>query len=154
MIVIYTDPADGAVHEYDADALTCGESDAISRAIDLPWPMMSQALRNQAPQAMRGIAWAWRKRAEPTLRFTHFDPLIKSLKAKFADDDIPDFLAMLDRSKSFSPPEREQARDEVIAKAMDPDAARQIIAEHLGASPKDETENPSPSPSDSSDTSS
>jgi hypothetical protein len=129
MIVIYTDPADGADRHLDADLLTCGEADAVSRAIDLPWSGMGQALRNKSPQAMRGIAWAWLKRETPTLRFSHFDPLLKSLTARFSTEEIPEFLDVVDRSP-LTTEQRAQARAEVIANAMDPDTARKIIAEH------------------------
>jgi hypothetical protein len=149
MIVIYTDPNDGVPREFDADLLTCGEADAVSRAIDVPWAAMGQALRNKSPQAMRGIAWAWLKRQQPTLRFSHFDPLLKSLTARFGTEEIPDFLDMVDRSP-LTPEQREQAAAEVIANALDPEAARQAIADHHA--PK-EPAGTAPSPSSDATTS-
>jgi hypothetical protein len=65
----------------------------------------------------------------PTLRFTHFDPPLKTLKARFAVEEIAELLDLVDGG-NFSPEERAQAREEVVALALDPDAARSAVAEH------------------------
>lgn len=144
MIVIYS-PKGEEPREYDAEELTCGEADAVCRAVDLEWAQVRQALRSQAPGALRAVAWAWEKRGEPTLRFSAFDPPLKALKARFSVEEIPDFLDMVDRSPAFTPDMRAQVRQEVVALAMDPDGAQAALAAH--DAPKEPA--PSDAPSDS-----
>jgi hypothetical protein len=134
VIVIY-DPRDGTDPvPYDADELTCGEADAVCRATDMQWPEVGQALRQQSPGAMRAVAWAWRKRADPTLRLAAFDPPLKALKARFSTEEIPDFIRQLDRA-AISPEERAQGLREIVDFAVDPEAAAKVIEAEDG--PKD-----------------
>jgi hypothetical protein len=146
MIVIYT-PADGTGGEYDAGDLTCGEAEAVCRATDMSWPQLEQALRQQAPSAMRGIAWASRKRAEPTLRYSHFDPRLKDLRARFTTEEIPEFMATEARS-SMTDAQRQQVRAEVVAMAVDPAAAQAAV--DAVAAPKEQPSATSTSTSESS----
>lgn len=145
MIVIYT-PKDAEGAEYDSEELACSEADAVSRATELQWAQMGQALRQQSPAAMRAVAWAWRKRAEPTLRLSQFDPPLKSLKARFSTDEIPDFLRVVARS-SFTPEQREQVYREVVDLALEPAEAERLVAEARDpkASPDQDENSPSPS---------
>lgn len=129
MIVIYT-PKGEQPRQYDAEELTCGEADAVCRATDMEWAQVRQALRNQAPGALRAVAWAWEKRAEPTLRLTHFDPPLKALRARFDAEEIPDFLDMVDRSPTFTAEMRLQVRQEVVALAIDREAVAEAVADH------------------------
>lgn len=130
MIVSYT-PEDGEqagqeLH-YDASRLRCGEVEAVEGATALQWVEISQALRNQSPRAMRAVVWALRKRAEPTLRYSHFDPMAAELKALFSTVEIPDFWAMVQRSMNAA--EQAQVEQEIVAFAVDPAAARAVLAE-------------------------
>lgn len=126
MIVIY-DPRDGTEPaRYDADELTCGEADAVCRVSDLQWAEVGQALRQQSPGALRAVAWAWRKRQDPTLRLTAFDPPLRALKARFSIEEIPDFIQQIDRS-GLTAEERAQALREVVDMAVDREAAAKVI---------------------------
>lgn len=149
MIVMYT-PAGMEPRQYDAEELTCGEADAVGRATDLSWQQVRQALRSQEPGALRAVAWAWEKRQEPTLRFSHFDPPLKTLKARFSNDEIPEFLTMADQS-GMNAAQRERIGHEVVMYAVDPDGARQAVADHNA--PKEPVSLDEPAPSDSSGTS-
>lgn len=146
MIVIYT-PKGEEPGYYDAEELACSEADAVSRATELEWAAVGLALRRQAPSAMRAVAWAWRKRQEPTLRFSQFDPPLKALKARFSTEEIPDFLTQIDRS-NFTEAERAQALREVVDMAVDPAEAQAVIDQ--ASAPKAEAA-PEPQPSLSSD---
>jgi hypothetical protein len=128
MIVIYT-PEDGVPREYDAEGLTCAEADAVCRATDMGWGELRLALRNQAPAALRAVAWAWTKRSQPDLRLSHFDPPLRSVKARFITDEVDELLDQVDVSP-LTGPQREQVRRELVMLAMDKDAVQAAIDEH------------------------
>lgn len=142
MIVIYT-PEGAEPEHYNAQDLLTSEASAVCSATDMQWAQVDQALRQQSPAAMRAVAWARRKRADPALRLAAFDPPLRTLQVKFATEDIPEFLRQLDRA-TYTPREREQAQQEVIDMALDPDAARKIIAE--SQAPKDPEPDPETQP--------
>lgn len=150
MIVIYQ-PKGADPEQYDAEELTCSEADAVCRATDMQWAEVGQALRQQSPGVMRAVAWAWRKRAEPTLRLGEFDPPLKALKARFDTEEIPDFLKQLNRAP-LSPAERTQALREIVDTALDPEAAAKVIEAEDG--PKDPAPAAAASPSSAANTSS
>lgn len=141
MIVIYT-PEDGVPREYDAEGLTCAEADAVCRATDMGWGALRLALRNQAPAALRAVAWAWTKRSQPDLRLSHFDPPLKAVKARFAADEVDELLEQVDVSP-LSAQEREQVRRELVMLALDKDAVQAAIDEH-DAGPKAPATIPAP----------
>lgn len=72
MIVSYRHE-DGTVDEVSTDDLSAIESSVIESATGLDWDDVDSALRQQQPTAMRAVLWAFRKRQQPTLRFTEFD---------------------------------------------------------------------------------
>ena len=72
MIVSYRHE-DGTVDEVSTDDLSAIESSVIESATGMEWDDVDTALRSQAPTAMRAILWAFRKRQQPTLRFSDFD---------------------------------------------------------------------------------
>ncbi|MFE4701466.1 hypothetical protein ACFRIC_30830 [Streptomyces sp. NPDC056738] len=72
MIVSYRHE-DGTVDEVSTDDLSAIESSVIESATGLDWDDVDTALRHQQPTAMRAVLWVFRKRQQPTLRFTDFD---------------------------------------------------------------------------------
>lgn len=72
MIVSYRHE-DGTVEEVSTDDLSAIESSVIESATGMEWDDVDTALRQQAPTAMRAVLWAFRKRQQPTLRFSDFD---------------------------------------------------------------------------------
>lgn len=126
MIVIYT-PAGEESRAYDAEGLTCGEADAVCRVMDMEWARVRQALRNHEPSALRAVAWVWEKRADPQLRYSHFDPPLKAVKARVDAEEIPELLRLVDSNPQFTEAMRAQARRECVDQAMDPDAARAAV---------------------------
>lgn len=143
MIVIYS-PKDGEGGTYDADELTCSEAEAVCRATDMQWGQVLQDLRVQAPSAMRAVAWAWRKRTEPTLRYSHFDPPLRALKARLTTEEIPDLIDQVSRSP-MSAALRRQALAEILVLAVDPEAAQKAIDN--AAAPKAQATTPETSES-------
>lgn len=72
MIVSYRQD-DGTLLEVSTDDLSAIESSVIESATGLDWDDVDTALRHQAPTAMRAVLWVFRKRQQPTLRFSEFD---------------------------------------------------------------------------------
>jgi hypothetical protein len=72
MIVSYRQD-DGSLLEVSTDDLSAIESSVIESATGLDWDDVDTALRSQAPTAMRAVLWVFRKRQQPTLRFSDFD---------------------------------------------------------------------------------
>ncbi|MEU9789113.1 hypothetical protein AB0E27_00565 [Streptomyces sparsogenes] len=93
MLVIYT-PAEGEPERYSVDDLSAMESEAIERVTGMEWHEVDQALKKQAPGVMRAVVWVWRKRQQPTLRFSDFDVpgWRKRLKARLEYDDVVTLL--------------------------------------------------------------
>lgn len=100
MIVSYTHE-DGTVEEVSTDDLSAVESAAVESATDLEWDDVERALKSQRPGAMRAVLWAFRKRAQPQLRFSAFDvPAWKRrLKARLERDEILDLVETLRKNQ-------------------------------------------------------
>ncbi|MEU4348310.1 hypothetical protein [Streptomyces sp. NPDC023838] len=108
MIVTYKH-ADGTVEEVSADDLSAIESAAIESATGEDWNQVELSLRSQSPTAMRAVLWVFRKRAEPTLRFSAFDlpGWRRRLTARLDQAEVDDFVETL--RKDHSPDSEEFA---------------------------------------------
>lgn len=106
MIVSYT-PVDGPVEEVSTDDLSAIESSVIESATGLDWDDVEKALKGQSPTAMRAVLWAFRKRTEPTLRFSAFDVpgWKRRLKASLEYEDILDLVEGLRETQAQDPDE-------------------------------------------------
>ncbi|MCX5112213.1 hypothetical protein OOK13_40240 [Streptomyces sp. NBC_00378] len=96
MIVSYTHE-DGTVEEVSTDDLSAVESAAVESVTDLEWDDVERALKSQRPGAMRAVLWVFRKRSQPTLRFSAFDvPAWKRrLKARLEREEVLDLVETL-----------------------------------------------------------
>lgn len=101
MIVSYRQE-DGTVEEVSTDDLTAIESAAIESVTGQEWGEVENALRTQAPTAMRAVLWVFRKRQQPTLRFSEFDVAgwRRRLKARLEYEEILDLVEGLRRENS------------------------------------------------------
>ncbi|MEV5607017.1 hypothetical protein [Streptomyces sp. NPDC052225] len=73
MIVSYRHD-DGSVEQVTTDDLSAIEAAAVEEAMgDVPWRHIEDQLRGQDPTAMRAVLWAFRRRADKTLKFDEFD---------------------------------------------------------------------------------
>lgn len=73
MIITYT-PDGGDVERVSTDDLSAIEAADIESVMgDTPWRMIEDRLRGQDPTALRAVLWAFRRRADPALRFADFD---------------------------------------------------------------------------------
>lgn len=146
MIISYRQD-DDTVEAVSSEDLSAVESAAIESVTGKDWSDIDTALRAQDPTAMRAVLWAFRKRQQPTLRFSEFDVprWRRRLKARLEYEEIRDlvealrrdgaedgeFEAMLQhmRMLAHEPSEVDKAVAETAPKAV-PDAA----APPLGAS--------------------
>lgn len=104
MIVSYT-PQDGPVEEVSTDDLSAIESSVIESATQLEWDDVELALKGQSPTAMRAVLWAFRKRQEPTLRFSAFDVpgWKRRLKARMEYEEVVELVEKLRDDQAKEP---------------------------------------------------
>jgi hypothetical protein len=100
---------DGTVEEVSTDDLSAIESSVIESATGMDWDDVDTALRQQAPTAMRAVLWVFRKRQQPTLRFSDFDlpGWKRRTKARLEYPEILDMVEALVKNP--------ESTDEVVA---------------------------------------
>ncbi|MGW0795193.1 hypothetical protein [Streptomyces sp. NPDC002692] len=150
MIVSYRRD-DGTLDEVSTDDLSAIESSVIESATGLDWDEVDTALRHQAPTAMRAVLWVFRKRQQPTLRFSEFDlpgwkrrtkaqleyaeifDMVEALKKNAADDEAVERMTGFMRVMAHDQGDVERAFAELAPKA--PDTATPPEPEVPGPSP-------------------
>ena len=159
MIIVYT-PQGGEREEYDAGTLRVSEASIVSRTVDMKWAEVQAGLGSEDLDAMRGIVWVLKKRSQPTLRFSEFDPGINEMVTRLDNTEVRSWVeeavATAARNPDVTPEDVATALAELPTAALDPDYARQVIAE-LTAAPKapehpgrpDTAQDPSQSPTSS-----
>lgn len=130
MIVSYKRD-DGTVEEVSTDDLSAIESAAIESATDLEWDDVESALKGQRPTAMRAVLWVFRKRAEPTLRFSAFDVpgWKRRLKVSLGREEILDLMEALRDDKDTSDEKFEEMIGYMRTMAHDPADVDWAVAE-------------------------
>jgi hypothetical protein len=138
VIVSYT-PADGPVEEVSTDDLSAIESSVIESATGLEWDDVERALKSQSPTAMRAVLWAFRKRTEPTLRFSAFDVpgWKRRLKAGLEYEDVLELVESLREKQQQEPDEEafEQMLKHMRTMAHTPDDVDRAVAETAPKAP-------------------
>ncbi|SED27179.1 hypothetical protein SAMN05216532_4020 [Streptomyces sp. 2231.1] len=162
MIVVYT-PAGGEPEHYDASTLRVSEASIVQRTVDMKWQEIASGLDRDDLDAMRGIIWVLKKRAQPSLRFGEFDPGVNEMTTVMDDREVDNYI-----DNAFRVAEAGDTAEEVADLlqshlpdiSMNPERTRARIAERL-AGPKAEpetepapeetasSEDPSPSPTSS-----
>ncbi|MFF3891398.1 hypothetical protein [Streptomyces sp. NPDC001914] len=99
---------DGTLEEVSTDDLSAIEASVIESATGLDWDDVDGALRLQQPTAMRAVLWVFRKRLQPTLRFSEFDlpGWKRRTKARLEYPEIRDMVESLKKNP--------EATDEVV----------------------------------------
>ncbi|MFZ4264508.1 hypothetical protein [Streptomyces arboris] len=82
MIIVYT-PAGAEPEQYDAKTLLASEASIVARTVDMKWPQVKDGLVDEDLDAMRGVVWVLKKRAQPTLRFGEFDPGVDEMVTRY-----------------------------------------------------------------------
>ncbi|RSN13738.1 hypothetical protein DMH25_08075 [Streptomyces sp. WAC 01325] len=158
MIIVYT-PEGGEPEQYDARSLRTSEASIVQRTAGMKWGEVEQGLDSDDPEAMRAIVWVLKKRAEPSLRYGDFDPLIGEMTSRMDRREVTEYVENAFRVVDTDP---DVTRDQVAAivqriikVAADPEHAEQLIAE-MQQGPKEPAaeeqpaqDPPSPDPSSS-----
>ncbi|MCX4576524.1 hypothetical protein OHB41_25795 [Streptomyces sp. NBC_01571] len=156
MIVSYRQE-DGTVEEVSTDDLSAIESSVIESATGLDWDDVDTALRHQAPTAMRAVLWVFRKRQQPTLRFSEFDlpGWKRRTKAQLEYAEIFDMVEALMKNPEMTDELVEGMTKHMRVMAYDPADVDRAFDE---AAPKAQAAatppEPAPSPDAASETSS
>lgn len=157
LIVQYT-PDGGEPEQYDARSLRTSEASIVQRTAGLKWGDIEEGLKTDDPESMRVIVWVLKKRAEPTLRYGDFDPMVSEMTTRMDRREVADYV---ENAFSVAETDSEVTRDQVaallqriVSVAADPEHAEQLIAE-MKKDPKEQEddqpqpegqESPSPSP--------
>lgn len=153
MIIVYT-PAGGAPEHYDVKTLKVSEASVVSRSVDMKWGEIKESLGEDDLDAMRGIVWVLKKRAQPSLRLGDFDPGIDEMVTRF---DQQEAINYVDAAFSVLDADSEITREDVgraLAKlpdiCADPEHARALVAARV-AGPKEQPD-PEAAPGPQSET--
>lgn len=140
MIIVYRPPG-GEEERFDIRAVRTSEAQIVERTTDMKWVEIKRGVRDDDPTALRGVAWVLKKRQQPTLRWSDFDPLIDELVSRFDDREVAEFASGI----GLLP---EDKRDEAIAElryyAAD-EAAVDVALKAAAEPPKEATTETSPS---------
>ncbi|MBA2951585.1 hypothetical protein [Streptomyces himalayensis] len=141
MIIEYT-PEGGEVERLDAGRLRASEIQVIERTGDGRWADIKEAMSEGDIGALRVVAWAVKKRTEPSLRFGDFDPFEDEMRIRLDAREVRDYAERLFAKYGNSPEDLAAAFRELRDVAADGEACEAAIADVTA--PKD------PAPAESS----
>lgn len=132
MIIVYT-PEGGEPEQYDARSLRTSEASIVQRTAGMKWGEIEQGLESDDPEAMRAVVWVLKKRAEPSLRYGDFDPLVGEMTSRMDRREVTEYVENAFRMAETDPDvDREQVAgvlQRIVKVAADPEHAEQLIAE-------------------------
>jgi hypothetical protein len=142
LIIEYT-PEGGEPQRFDAGRLRASEIQIIERTADEHWGRIKEAMAAGDINAMRTVAWAVKKRSEPTLRFAAFDPWNDELRVLLDAREVRAYADAFVEKYRDEPDKLADAFDELRESAADREACEQTIADV--SAPKDPAP-PEPAP--------
>jgi hypothetical protein len=128
LIIEYT-PEGGEPQRFDAGRLRASEIQIIERTADEHWADIKKAMSAGDVNAMRTVAWAIKKRTEPTLRFAAFDPWDDELRVLLDAREVRAYADAFIEKYGAEPEQLADAFDELRDSAADREACEQIIAD-------------------------
>lgn len=157
MIIIHT-PDGGEPERLDAGRLRASEIQIAESNSDRPWALLKGGLVDGDITAIRVLAWVIKKRQNPTLRLSAFDPFEDEVQVKLDAKETHRYAAEMFARYGKDPEELAGAWAELREAADDPAIADAAIKEQTGG-PKAEASphgsvTPETSTSDSSPTTS
>ncbi|WP_371624044.1 hypothetical protein OG245_15135 [Streptomyces sp. NBC_01116] len=160
MIIIHT-PDGGEPERLDAGRLRASEIQIAESNSDRPWALLKGGLVDGDITAIRVLAWVIKKRQNPTLRLSAFDPFEDEVQVKLDAKETHRYAAEMFTRYGQDPAELAGAWEELREAADDPAIADAAIKEQTEAQapgPKEQSlsgsETPGMSISDSSPTTS
>ncbi|MGW2226792.1 hypothetical protein [Streptomyces formicae] len=131
MFIVYT-PAGGEPEHYDATTLRVSEVSIVQRTIDQKWGEIKDGLAIEDLDAMRGLVWVLKKRSNPSLRFSEFDPGITEMVTRMDKQEVRDWvdnsLRVLDSAPEANHEVGMAALREITTVCIDPEWAEAHIA--------------------------
>jgi hypothetical protein len=138
LIIQYT-PANGEPEQYDARSLRTSEASIAQRTAGMKWGEIESGLETDDPEAMRVIAWVLKKRVNPALRYSEFDPLIGEMTTRMDQREVTDYVentyAMAETNPDVSRDDVAQVLQRIVRVAADPEHAERAHR-RAGARPK------------------
>ncbi|MFJ2178885.1 hypothetical protein ACIOHE_39080 [Streptomyces sp. NPDC087851] len=154
MIVVYT-PEGGEPEQYDARRLLRSEASLAQTVTGKTWADLKAGLPDEDIDAMCAVVFAYKKRVDPALRWSGFDPGVEELVTRFdnreARDYITNAVSIRDADPEVTLTQIAHALRDLPDACIDPEYARQVIAEMTAGDPKapapEAAEEPPPPPS-------
>lgn len=151
MIIQYL-PEDGEPRKFDARRLRASEVQIVERTADMKWADVRAGLRAGDVTSVRTVAWVLKRRDEPSLRLSDFDPFDDELVVRLDEREVEGFAAELFATYKDDPENLAEAWAELRDAAYDKDACEVAIKE--AQAPKDLAPVPEPETTDGSPTAS
>ncbi|MFD7791032.1 hypothetical protein [Streptomyces sp. NPDC059759] len=128
MIIEYT-PEGGETMRLDAGRMRASEIQIIERTADAKWAAIKLGMRNGDINALRTVGFVVRKRSEPSLRISDFDPFEDELRVRLDASEAREYAERLYAQWHHSPEDLADAFDELREVCVDTEACEQAIAD-------------------------
>ncbi|WP_228988589.1 hypothetical protein [Streptomyces sp. DH8] len=128
MIIIYT-PEGGEPERLDVGRLRASEIQIAERTADRPWDVLKSGLVDADVTSVRTLAWVVKKRANPSLRLSEFDPFEDELRVRFDDRETRRYAKTMFERYGHDPEELAGVWEELRGAAEDPAVAEAAIKE-------------------------
>ncbi|MFE2941042.1 hypothetical protein ACFXKG_18555 [Streptomyces sp. NPDC059255] len=149
MIVVYT-PDGGQPEHYDARKLLRSEASLAQSVTGKTWAKIKAGLPDDDLDSMCAVVFAYKKRQDPSLRWSGFDPGVEELVTRFdnreAKDYVTNALALRAADPEVALEQIAHALRDLPDACIDPEYARQLIAEMTTEDPKDPESEQAPEP--------
>lgn len=130
MIIIHT-PDGGEPERLDAGRLRASEIQIAESNSDRPWALLKGGLVDGDITAIRVLAWVIKKRQNPTLRLSAFDPFEDEVQVKLDAKETHRYAAEMFTRYGHDPAELASAWDELREAAEDQAVADAAIKEQV-----------------------
>lgn len=151
MIIIYS-PEGTEPEHFDAGRMRASEIQIIERTADARWDDIREAMSDGDINAMRVVAWAVKKRTEPALRYSDFDPWEGELRVRLDGREVHAYAERIVAKYGDNPDDLAAAFDELRDSAADPEVAEKAIADVTAPKDPAPAEEPEPLTADGSAT--
>ncbi|WP_030333828.1 hypothetical protein [Streptomyces sp. NRRL B-1381] len=128
MIILHT-PEGGEPERLDAGRLRASEIQIAERTADRPWDSLKAGLLDGDVTAVRTLAWVIKKRTDPSLRFSAFDPFEDELAVRLDSRETHRYAKEMAERYGHDPEELAGAWAELRQAADDPAVAEAAIKE-------------------------
>ena len=137
MLIVHT-PAGQEPEHFDICTVRVNEASIISRTMDTTWKQIKERLADDDPEAMQAVAWVIKKRTEPALRLSDFNPVADELVVRLDKTEVESWVteAMGALDDTATPEQALIVMQPIVDAAVDPEFARELIL-RLAAAPKD-----------------